>query len=422
MIDLSAPITLLIVQVILILIASRVCTLLLKRIGQPQVIGEMIAGILLGKSVFAIFWPEAFFAIFPESAMPRLYFISQIGLIFFMFVVGLDLKLSDMKNRASAAVWISYVSMSFPFVLGSLLALAIYDSYGPKGVALSSFALFMGIAMSITAFPVLARIIQEKKIGHTAVGTMALTCAAVDDVTAWCVLAVVVGLIKADSFATAAGVLIGSILYVGLVLTVVRRFALKALRPAAIDGQFTRGQLALVFCLMLSSALIAELIGIHALFGAFLIGAAMPRTESLRSNLIEKLEDLSAVVLLPVFFAYTGLRMQIGLLNTWEAWLLCAAIFAIAVLGKMGGSALAARWSGLSWRDSWALGSLMNTRGLMELVVLNIGYDLGILSPPLFAMFVIMAIATTSMTGPLLTLILPELRRRDSKLPTGVEV
>jgi len=399
--NLSAPISGLIMQIFVILVFSRVCAFLMKFIGQPQVVGEMLAGILLGKSVLAYLWPTGFAALFPESTMPRLYFFSQVGLIFFMFVVGLDLKISDLKNRAGAAVLISHVSIVFPFLLGTLVAYGIYESYGPANFAYSSFALFMGIAMSITAFPVLARIIQEKKLTNTPLGTMALTCAAVDDVTAWCVLAAVLGIVKAGTITIALGVFAASLLYVALMLKAVRPIALRALRPATLDGSFTHGQLALVFCIVLGSALLSETIGIHALFGAFLAGIIMPQNASFRSSLIEKIEDLSSVVLLPIFFAYTGLRMQVGLLDTWHAWLICGGIIVLAVVGKMVGSALAARWSaGMTWRESWALGALMNTRGLMELVVLNIGYDIGILSPKVFAMMVIMAIFTTMMTGP----------------------
>jgi Kef-type K+ transport system membrane component KefB len=407
--NMSVPITGLIVQIFVILAFSRLCAYVLKAFGQPQVIGEMLAGILLGKSVLAYIWPEAFASLFPESAMPRLYFLSQIGLIFFMFVVGLHLKSSELRNRASAAVLISHVSIIFPFLLGSALALFLYQSYGPKDFSFSSFALFMGIAMSITAFPVLARIIQEKRLTNTPLGVMALTCAAVDDVTAWCVLAAVVGIVKAGTATAAIAVLAAAVVYVILMLKVVKPVIAKMLRPSTLEGKLTHGQLAILFSVLLGSALIAEMIGIHALFGAFLAGTIMPQSASFRESLVDKIEDLTTVVWLPIFFAYTGLRTEIGLLNTWESWLICLAIIVVAVAGKMLGSALAARWSGMDWRESLALGSLMNTRGLMELVVLNIGYDLGILSPTLFAMLVIMALVTTAMTSPLLSLFVPQL-------------
>jgi Kef-type K+ transport system membrane component KefB len=419
--NMQVPLTGLLVQVLAILVFSRLCSYVLGLLGQPQVVGEMVAGILLGKSVLGFLWPAGFAGLFPESSMPRLYFLSQIGLIFFMFVVGLDLKLSGWKARAPAAVLVSHVSIVFPFLLGALVATGIYGTYGPANIPFSSFALFMGIAMSITAFPVLARILQERKLTHTSLGVMAITCAAVDDVTAWCVLAAVLGIVKAGTMSNALVVLLLALAFVGAMLALVRPMALRILRPATLEGNFTRGQLATVFCVLLGSALVAEIIGIHALFGAFLAGAIMPQSVSFRSSLMEKIEDLSAVVLLPIFFAYTGIRTEIHLLDSWHAWLVCAGIIALAVVGKMVGSALAARWSGIGWRESWALGTLMNTRGLMELVVLNIGYDLGILPPTIFAMMVVMAIGTTLMTGPLLSLCLPQLRREGALEETGQE-
>lgn len=408
--NLEVPMVGLIVQVLVILLFSRVCAYLLRFIGQPQVVGEMIAGILLGKSVFGYFWPAGFSSVFPEATMPRLFFLSQIGLIFFMFVVGLNLKVSELKNRGPAAIFISHFSIIVPFVLGTFAALGLYESYGPANFDFTSFALFMGIAMSITAFPVLARILEEKRLTETKLGAMALTCAAVDDITAWCLLAAVVGIIKAGTVMTAVAVLAASLVYVGIMLKLVRPFVEKVLSPSTLQGDFSRSQLGFLFCVLLASALIAELIGIHALFGAFLAGVIMPQSTSFRFNLVGKIEDLITVVLLPIFFAYTGIRTQIGLLESWDTWLVCLGITAIAIVGKLLGSAVAARWSGMSWRESLALGSLMNTRGLMELVVLNIGYDLGILSPTLFAMLVIMAIVTTTMTAPLLHLFLPQLQ------------
>lgn len=408
----AVPLAGLLVQILVILVFSRICAFFLKAFGQPQVIGEMIAGILLGKSVFALIWPAGFAFVFPESAMPRLYFFSQIGLIFFMFVVGLDLRISNLKERAAAAIMVSHMSILFPFLLGSLLSLGLYAKYVPKNVAFSSFALFMGIAMSITAFPVLARIIQEKKLSGTPLGSMAIACAAVDDVTAWCLLAAVLGVVRAGSMHSAVVVLSVSIIFVLFMLKVMKPLALKLLRPATIDGNFTSSQLAFIFCVGLGSALVSEVIGIHALFGAFLAGVIMPHHVSFRTNLSEKIEDLTAVVLLPIFFAYTGIRVQISLLDSWESWMVCGVIIIVAITGKLFGAAFAARSTGMSWRESWALGVLMNTRGLMELVVLNIGYDIGILSPTIFAMMIVMAIVTTFMTGPILSFLLPQLRRQ----------
>ncbi|WP_166642234.1 cation:proton antiporter [Paludibacterium purpuratum] len=408
----SLPLVGLLIQMLVILTLSRACAGVLKFFGQPPVVGEMIAGLLLGKSVFALLWPAGFSFIFPDRSMPQLYFFSQIGLIFFMFLVGLDLRLSNLKDRAAAAIAISHSSILLPFLLGALLSLGLYAHFGSAHVAFSSFALFMGIAMSITAFPVLARIIQDKQLGGTALGSMAIACAAVDDVTAWCLLAAVLGIVKAGSMHSALVVLSVAAIYVLFMLKVVRPLALSVLRPATVEGKFSSAQLAFIFCVGLGSALLSEVIGIHALFGAFLAGAIMPHHVSFRTSLSAKIEDLTTVVLLPIFFAYTGIRAQVSLLDSWQAWLACAVIIIVATVGKMLGAAFAARATGVKWSESWALGILMNTRGLMELVVLNIGYDIGILSPQIFAMMVVMAITTTFMTGPLLSLCLPELRQK----------
>jgi Kef-type K+ transport system membrane component KefB len=402
----TAPLVGLLIQILVILLFSRVFSALLKYLGQPQVIGEMVAGIVLGKSLLGFYWPAGFGALFPEAGLPNLFVLSQIGLIFFMFVVGLDLRLTDLRERASTALLVSHVSIVLPFLLGAVVSLRLYPQYGPANVTFTSFALFMGIAMSITAFPVLARIIQEKKLTETPLGTMAITCAAVDDVTAWCVLAAVLGIVKAGTIMSALGILSLALLYVVVMLMVLKPLLLRTLSSAVKTGEFNRPQLAIVFCVVLASALVAEVIGIHALFGAFLAGTIMPQSGGLRASLSGKIEDFCSVVLLPIFFAYTGIRTQLHLLDSGDAWLMCLGIIVLAIVGKMLGSAFAARWSGMSWRDSWALGALMNTRGLMELIVLNIGYDLGILSPTIFAMMVVMALVTTMMTGPLLTLIL----------------
>lgn len=412
----TQPLVGLLVQILIIIIFSRLCALVLKAFGQPSVIGEMLAGILLGKSVFAQWWPQGFDYVFPVSSMPQLYFFSQIGLIFFMFVVGLDLRLSSLRKRAASAVVVSHASILLPFVLGTLLAFGLYRPYGSGQVAFSSFALFIGIAMSITAFPVLARIIHDKGFGSTPTGTLAIACAAVDDVTAWCLLAAVLGIAKAGSLNHAVVVFIATSCYLFTMLKVVRPFARKLLRTAASEGCCSSTQLAFIFCVGLGSALVSEVIGIHALFGAFLAGVIMPNELTFRTNLSAKIEDMTAIVLLPIFFAYTGIRAEIGLLDSWQSWLVCGGIIIVASVGKVFGAAIAARCTGVSWRESFGLGVLMNTRGLMELVVLNIGYDMGIISPTLFTMMVVMALVTTFMTCPLLDLLMPSLQRRPKEV------
>lgn len=396
------------IQIFIILLFSRLCAALLRLVGQPPVIGEMVAGILLGKSAFALLWPQGFEAIFPETSMAPLSLLSQAGLILFMFMVGRRLKLSELKGRGPAALLVSHVSIVLPFVMGAMGALLLYGPYGPKDHDPVSFMLFIGIAMSITAFPVLARILEEKGLANTRLGVMALACAAIDDVTAWCLLAAVVGFVQAGTFIGTLGVLAAALAYVVIMLKLVRPLLARTLRPKTKAGDLSWGQWGILFFVLIGSASATEFIGIHALFGAFLAGAILPKEDLFRTGSLEKIERPVAVLLLPLFFAFTGLRTQIGLLDTADAWLVALGVTVLAVLGKMAGSAIAARVSGMEWRESWALGALMNTRGLMELVVLNIGYDLGILSPRLFAVFVLMALITTFMTSPLLSFILSE--------------
>jgi len=400
----GSPFGTLILQILTILVASRVCGIVLKRLGQPRVMGEIIAGICLGPSLLGVMLPEVRGFLFPESALPRLFFLSNVGLILFMFMIGLELDLRSLATRAKSALLISHLSIIVPFVLGAALALVLFEPFAPHQFGFLSFALFMGVSMSITAFPVLARIIQEHRLTRTTLGAAAITSAAIDDVSAWCILAVVVGIVQSGSSAGAVGVLSLAVVYTGLALFAVRP-ALKRCLPTSTTGsRIAPAKLAVVFMILLTSCLLTESIGIHALFGAFLAGVIMPEEGAFKAKLVASVEDVSTLVLLPLFFAFTGLRTEIGLLNDLDGWLICGLIIAVAVIGKMGGTIAAARWTGLDWRESAGLGALMNTRGLVELVVLNIGYDIGILTPKIFTMLVIMAIVTTMMTGPLLRL------------------
>ena len=401
----SSPFGSLILQILTILVVSRLCGVVLKRLGQPRVMGEIIAGICLGPSLLGVLLPEIRGFLFPESALPRLFFLSNVGLILFMFMIGLELDLKSLATRAKSALLISHLSIIVPFVLGAALALVLFDQYAPHQFGFLSFALFMGVSMSVTAFPVLARIIQEHHLTRTTLGAAAITSAAIDDVSAWCILAVVVGIVQSGSSTGAVGVLGLAVAYTGLAIFVVRP-ALKRWLPTSALGapRIAPAKLAVVFMILLTSCLLTESIGIHALFGAFLAGVIMPEEGAFKAKLVASVEDVSTLVLLPLFFAFTGLRTEIGLLNDVNGWLICGLIIAVAVAGKMGGSIAGARWTGLDWRESAGLGALMNTRGLVELVVLNIGYDIGILTPKIFTMLVIMAIVTTMMTGPLLRL------------------
>ena len=404
--NLASPLPGLLLQIVVIVFFARLCVRVVQRFGQPQVIGEMLAGIILGKSFLFLVWPSAYESIFPAQSLSSLFALSQIGLILFMFVIGMELDLSKLKDRMSGAVLISHFSIVFPFLLGSSLAIALYVIYGTPKISFVPFALFIGVSMSITAFPVLARIIQEKNLGSTPLGAVAITCAAIDDVTAWIILAIVVGIARSGTAMGAIGVSLISFSYAYAMLRIVSPYLKDKLATAEWKNRTQTSKLAAMLLFLMVSALITEVIGMHALFGAFMAGVAIPRNTLDRDFLTERVEGLSQTLLLPLFFAFTGLRTQIGLISTAQDWLMCGAIILVAIAGKMGASAIAARMTGQPWRESLAIGTLMNARGLVELIVLNIGYDLGILPPTIFTMMVIMALTTTMMTGPLLTLIL----------------
>ena len=399
------PLPLLLLQIIVIFFVSKLFGKVFNRIGQPSVVGEIIAGIFLGPSLMGWIFPDFSGFIFPKDSLGNLQFLSQIGLIFFMFLIGVDLDIDKLKNKAQSAVVISHASIIFPYFLGVTLAYAIYQEFAPAGVSFLSFALFMGIAMSITAFPVLARILQERNLTTTPYGAMALTCAAADDVTAWCILAAVIAIVKAGSITSALFTILLTLIFVLLMLYLVRPWLKKVIGKAEERKRSNATVVALAFFVLLVCAWLAEVIGIHALFGAFLAGAMMPKSSKFKELLAGKTEDISVLVLLPLYFAFTGLRTQIGLLNNGHLWTVCGLVIFLAVFGKLGGSAIAARLTGQSWKESFLIGSLMNTRGLVELIVLNIGYDLGILSPPIFSIMVLMALVTTLMTCPLLDLV-----------------
>lgn len=403
--NLEHPLAILLAQIVTIILVARFFGLICNKIGQPTVIGEIIAGIVLGPSLIGMYFPEFSAALFPTASLGNLQFLSQIGLILFMFVIGMELDLKVLKNKAHDAVVISHASIIIPFALGMGLAYFIYQSFAPTGVQFTSFALFLSIAMSITAFPVLARIVQERGLHKTRLGTVVITCAAADDITAWCLLAAVIAIVKAGSFVSALYIIALAALYVLLMIKVVRPFLTRIGNLYHTKESLSKPIVAIFFLTLIISSYATEVVGIHALFGAFMAGAIMPENIKFRNIFIEKVEDVALVLLLPLFFVFTGLRTEIGLLNDLYLWKITGLIILVAVVGKFIGSALAAKFVGQSWKDSLTIGALMNTRGLMELVVLNIGYDLGVLTPEIFAMMVIMALATTFMTGPTLDLI-----------------
>ncbi|MHA7825685.1 cation:proton antiporter [Chryseobacterium arthrosphaerae] len=403
--NLHHPLALLLAQIVTIILTARLFGWICMKIKQPSVIGEMIAGIVLGPSLVGMYFPEFSAFLFPKESLGNLQFLSQIGLILFMYIVGMELDLSVLRKKAHDAVVISHASIIIPFALGIGLSYFIYQEFAPSGIQFTSFALFIAISMSITAFPVLARIVQERNLQKTKLGTIVITCAAADDITAWCILAAVIAIVKAGSFTSSIYVIIMAIAYVFLMIKIVRPFLKRVGDLQAGKNTISKPMVAIFFLTLILSSYVTEVIGIHALFGAFMAGAIMPENTKFRTLFIDKVEDVALVLLLPLFFVFTGLRTQIGLLNDAHLWITAGFIILTAVLGKFAGSALTARFVGINWKESLTIGALMNTRGLMELIVLNIGYDLGVLSPEIFAMLVIMALFTTFMTGPALDFI-----------------
>ena len=400
-----SPLSVLLMQIVVILAVAGLFGRLFRRIGQPPVMGEMLAGIVLGPSVLGFFFPQVMSFVFPATSLETLRLLSQLGVVLFMFIVGMELNVRHVKEKGSAAVMISHASIIVPFVLGAGLALFLYRGLAPPGTSFSAFALFIGVAMSITAFPVLARILEDRNLTQTDLGSIALTCAAVDDVTAWCILALVIAIVQASGIAVSLVTVVFTLLFAAAMIFVVRPQLRRMVKQATGSHVHTRRLIAGVLAFVLVCALVTETIGIHALFGAFIAGAVMPPSVDFRTFLRDKLDAFSAAALLPLFFVYTGLRTQVTLLNDWQSWALCGVIILVAIAGKLGGSMLMSRFTGMSWSQSFSIGALMNTRGLVELVVLNIGYDLGILSGRIFAMMVLMALVTTFMTGPLLSLV-----------------
>lgn len=430
--NLHHPLALLLIQIITIVFVARIFGWIFRKIGQPSVIGEIIAGIVMGPSLFGLYFPDFKDALFPVESLGNLQMLSQVGLILFMFVIGMELDLKALKNKANEAVVISHASIVIPFALGIGLSYFIYPNFVPKDInpltgieqfkiPFLSFALFMGIAMSITAFPVLARIVQERGIHKTRLGTIVITCAAADDITAWCILAAVIAIVKAGSFISSLYVIGLAVLYVICMLFVVKPFLKRIGELYAKKDNLKKSVVAIFFLTLIVSAYLTEIIGIHALFGAFMTGAIMPDISKFRNIFIEKVEDIAVILFLPLFFVFTGLNTNIGLLNDVYLWKVTGFIILVAVVGKFFGSALAAKFVGQNWRESLTIGALMNTRGLMELVVLNIGLDLGVLTPKVFTMMVIMALVTTFMTGPALDVINFIFKTKDAIIPLEVK-
>jgi Kef-type K+ transport system membrane component KefB/nucleotide-binding universal stress UspA family protein len=403
------------IEVAIVIVLSRAIGLLFQRIQQPLVIGEIVAGIALGPSLLGSISPGLMNAIFPPETLPILNVLSQIGLIFFMFLIGLELNPKYLQGQLKSAILISNAGIILPFILGGLVAIPLYPLLPEPLVGFLPFLLFLGAAMSITAFPVLARIVIENNLQGTRLGTLALTCAAVDDITAWCLLAVAIAATRSNSLWDAVPTILEAIAYSAFMLVIARRWLRKLAHHYDRVGRVSQLLLASIYVLVIISSLITEAIGIHLIFGAFLVGAIMPKNEEFTREIAIKTEDFVLIFLLPIFFAYSGLRTQIGLLDSIALWSLCGLVLAAAVAGKFIGATGAARFCHIPLRESIALGWLMNARGLTELIVLNIGLSLKVISPAIFAMLTIMALVTTFMTSPLLRWTISDRRSRHLK-------
>jgi Kef-type K+ transport system membrane component KefB/nucleotide-binding universal stress UspA family protein len=391
--------------VAVIIVAARALGTFFRLINQPRVIGEIVAGILLGPSLLGLVFPEVTSFLFPSEVIHVLQILAQFGLIFFMFLIGAELDHKMIRGSGHTALLVSHYSIVIPFTLGLAAALLIFPVVGSG--SFTGFALFMGAAMAITAFPVLARILTDTGLHRTRIGALAITCAAVDDVTAWCILAVVVAIVKSTGPVDAIQTVLLALGFVGLMIFVVRPLIARVASVKPDRGRIGATVMSGLLVALFLSAWATEAIGIHAIFGAFMFGAVLPRSHSIASQITERLEDVTVLFLLPVFFAVVGLSTQIGLVSGSELWLLTGLIVAIAIVGKIGGSVIAGLAAGETFRSSTVLGVLMNARGITEIVILTIGRSPGVISPALFTMMVLMALITTFMTTPLLTLLYP---------------
>ncbi len=409
--NLHHPLAVFIMQLVIIVLVARIFGYAFTKMRQPSVIGEIVAGIVLGPSLVGLYFPEVSAFIFPKPAqgdidsLEFLKFFSQIGLMLFMFIIGMEVDLKALKNRAFDALIISHTGIVLSFFLGVLLAYFLYDSFAPDQVAFAAFALFMGISMSTTAFPVLARIIQERGITKTPLGILAITTAAIDDMTAWCLLAVIIAVVKSGGFVNSLSTIVLTIAYVFVMIKMVQPFMKKFGSVYVSRENLNKTVVAFVFVVLFFSSYVTEIIGIHPLVGAFMAGVIMPHNINFKKIITEKIEDVSLVLLLPLFFVFTGLRTQINLLDNSDLWLIAFVVISVAIAGKFIGATVSSRLLKHSWKESLSMGVIMNSRGLMELIILNIGYDLGIFGKEIFTILVLMALFTTFMTNPMLELI-----------------
>ena len=395
----------LLLQIIVILLFCRIFSGIFRLIRQPTVVGEILAGIVLGPSILGHYFPQLAAFLFPPGSLGNIALLSQFGLILFMFVIGLELDIDQVRKKLKETILISHASTIIPFFLGMLIAYFIYDRYASSQAPFLSFALFIGISMSVTAFPVLARIIQERGLTKSHLGTISLASAANGDITAWCLLAIVVAIAQTNSMLSAVYNILFSVVYMLIMFLVVRPFLRMVGQIYHNEEVIDKGLVAFIFFVLVVSSFLTEVLGLHALFGAFMAGVIMPPDIKFRKIMSEKVEGVSLSLFLPLFFVSTGLKTEIALLNTPDLWLLCGLFILVAILGKFGSATLTARFVGENWKNSLYIGALMNTRGLMELIILTIGYELHILTPAIFAILVLMTLVTTFMTTPLLEFI-----------------
>ncbi len=413
--NLHHPLAILLLQVIVIILVAKLFSSLFRKLNIPTVIGEIIAGIILGASILGHYLPTVSEFLFPAKSLPNLHILSQLGLIFFMFIIGMELDMDVIRKKAHKALIISHTSILVAFTFGLGIASFLYEDFAPENISFLHFGMFMGVSMSIAAFPVLARIAQERDMIKSTFGTMILTTAAIDDLSAWCLLAIAVAIVQAGTLGGALLTILLSVGFIIIMLFVVRPFFARLGSIYISDEVLNKTVVAFVMLFIFISSYITEVFGIHALFGAFMAGSIMPSHTNFKRIITEKIEDISLVVLLPLFFVFTGLRTQIGLLDNPHLWTITILLILIAIIGKMGGVTISSKFLGLSWKESFSLAALLNTRGLIQLIVLNIGYDLGVFSAELFVMLVIVALFTTVMTGPTLDLIEFLSKKRISK-------
>ena len=398
----NSQLILVLLEICVVLGLARFMGGLFKRLKQPPVVGEIVAGIVLGPSLFGLVAPNEFHLLFPADLQPFLYLLAQIGLIFFMFLVGLGVDPDHLKSRLKLSIAISNVSILLPMLLGAVLAMnVLYDLNGLPHIARGAFAVFIGAAMSITAFPVLARILTDLKLDKTALGALALTCASIDDLAAWCLLAIAIAMAKTQGIAAAVPTIVGISLYVAVMATAGRAALRLVLERYASRPESNKTLFTILYVVVTLSALFTEWIGIDVIFGGFIIGAVIPKGSKAIATLKTETENFVSTFLLPIFFAYSGLNTRIGLLDSRELWLVCLLVVVTAIAGKFLGVYGTARMGGVPRQEALALGWLMNTRGLTELIILNVALQLGVISPTIFTIFVIMALATTMMASPL---------------------